>query len=155
MKKIGRLGAALVALAVAGMCAVAPTPAAAAPPEWMHGPMPVTNWLWPGVRAHNPTWVDIVWQTDVPVCDGQVTVKGDAAIDVQYPADGTYTSFYRDSSLRPGQPDFTAIKITAHYRTSRLAFLRATITYNDCGSPARTHRSKSLLALPVYLHHKH
>src|SRR3954453_13833603 len=96
---MGVLRTIAVALAVAcGLTAVTATPAVAAP---MSGPM----LLVPAVKAvHSgkPTWVQAHWGTTADICDAKVTVQvGHTA--VLYPSNtGTYTSFYRDDTLKTG-----------------------------------------------------
>ncbi|MFI7598914.1 hypothetical protein [Actinoplanes sp. NPDC049681] len=119
------------------------TPAAASSGE----PHPLTPWV-RAVEAHEPTWVDIYWQTGRKICDAEVTVDG-RKVDVGYPSNtGTYTSFSQSDRLEPGRVDRTAINVTAHYRKSAFAPIEATITYTNCRND--TEKSKSFrLTLPV------
>jgi hypothetical protein len=145
MNKSRRIGA-LVAAAVAsvGMSAlVAPTAAEAAP----RGPHPVSNFVQP-VRAHTDTWVSIRWQTSHRICDARVWVNG-RRVDVDYPRNARFASFSRGDSLRPGRTDFTAFRVDADFNRSRVALLRATIAYDNCGRYARTIRRSFGIAMPV------
>jgi hypothetical protein len=146
MNKVRRIGAILAAtVAAAGMTSMAvASPASAAP----QGPRPVSDWLH-AVPAHTSTWVNIYWSTDRPVCDAKIRVDGGRHVDVSYPGNRSYTSFSRDTSLRPGRTDYSAVRVNPDFDRKGVALLRTTITYTSCGWHARTMRSSSTVTLPV------
>ncbi len=145
MNKGRRIGAVVAAtVAAVGMSSVGTVaPAVAAE----GGPRPVSNWL-RAVRANTPTWVNVYWRTDRPVCDAEVRFSG-MRVRVDYPGWRNYTSFSRGDSLRPRRVDYTAIRVTPYFNRSGIAVLRATITYDTCGPHAFTRWSSTVLTLPV------
>jgi hypothetical protein len=91
------------------------SPASATPPisalPGASGPWPLA--LTPTiVAAAEPTWVNVHWLTWTPVCRVRVTASATGA-DLRYPSNtGTYSSFYRGSSLDAGRTDYTAVRVT-------------------------------------------
>ena len=145
MNKGRRIGAVVAAtVAAVGMSSVGTMGPAVAAEK---GPRPVSNWL-RAVRAYTPTWVNVYWRTDRPVCDAEVRVGG-ARVRVDYPGGGRYTSFSRGDNLWPRRTDYTAVRVTPHFNRSGIAVLRATITYDDCRPHGFTRRSSTVLTLPV------
>jgi hypothetical protein len=145
MNKGRRIGAVVAAtVAAVGMSSVGTVaPAVAAD----GGPRPVSNWL-RAVRANTPTWVNVYWRTDRPVCDAEVRFSG-IRVRVDYPGWRNYTSFSRGDSLWPRRVDYTAVRVTPYFNRSGIAVLRATITYDNCGPHALTRWSSTVLTLPV------
>ncbi len=145
MNKSRRIGA-IVAMATAavGMAtATTAAPAAAAP----RGPEPVSNWL-RAVQAHQDTWVNIYWRTNVRICDAEVRVYA-RDVEVDYRGFRRSATFSRGDSLRPGRTDFTPIRVDADFNRAGVARLRAVISYDGCGWKARTQTRSFSLGLPV------
>ncbi len=133
-----------LATAAAGLTATAAAPALAAAPR---GPQPVTTWLTP-IRAGVPTWVDIAWRTDRPVCDARVQVRGER-VRVEYPGNRRAANFLKGSVLTPRRAEVTRIRVTSDRMTGGPAKLWATMSYNECGLRARTQTRTTALTLPV------
>ncbi|WP_436523021.1 hypothetical protein [Actinoplanes sp. HUAS TT8] len=133
-----------LATAAAGLATAAAAPALAAAPR---GPEPVSSWLKP-IRANVPTWVDIAWRTDRPVCDAQVQVRGER-VRVEYLGNRRAAGFLTGRGLSPRRPDVTRIRVTTDYVPGGAAKLWATVSYNDCGLRARTQTRTTALTLPV------
>jgi hypothetical protein len=146
MNKSRQIGSFMAAsVAALGMATVGfASPAAAAGP----GPRPVSTWL-RAVQAGTSSWVTLGWRTDRRVCDVRITVDGGRRIDIDYPGHRRFTSFSRDDSLRAGEVDYAAIRVTPDYDRAGVAVLRATIRYDRCGWHARRELRSSFLALPV------
>lgn len=140
-----RIGATFaLATAAAGLAAgVAATPATAAP----RGPQAITTWLKP-VRANVPTWVDIAWRTDRPVCDAQVQIRGER-VRVEYAGNRRAASFLKGTALSPRRTEVTRVRITTDFRPGGVSKLWATMSYNECGLRARTQTRTTELSLPV------
>ena len=148
MNKGQRIGT-MVAAAVAamGMATVGlGAPAEAAPQP--HGPRPVSNAL-RAVRANVPTWVDVVWRTDRPICHAQVRYNGGPRVRIDYFGDRNYATFSRGDYLLPRRPDFTRVRVTPYANRSGIALLRATIQYDNCRPFARPQLATTVLTLPV------
>ena len=150
MKITRRIGAFLAtAVAALGLASVvATTPASAATPR---GPQPVNQWLRP-VPAGTPTWVSVWWRTDRRICDARLVVWGGPRVQITYPNDRTYTSFWNGSTLSRRETDYTSFRVTAAGPTLPLlgsALLRARLIYNDCGRFARTRVTDTGFLLPV------
>jgi hypothetical protein len=143
MNRIRRT-AMLAAAAMAATGLMAATPASAA----HRGPHPVVPWI-EVVRAHEPTWVKLWWDTDEKICDAEVTIRGHD-LGIAYPENtGSYTSFRDEAYLRPERPDYTAFKVDADFSGNTLVPLEATLTYNTCGSQAVEKAGIYWLRLPV------
>jgi hypothetical protein len=121
----------------------------AAPASAVHrGPRPVIPWI-EVVRAHDPTWVKIWWDTGEKICDAEVTVRADH-VGIVYPENtGTFTSFRDEAYLTPARPDYTAFKVDADYDRNTLVPLEATLSYNTCGDKAVEKARIYWLRLPV------
>ncbi|GID98467.1 hypothetical protein ACFQFC_18005 [Amorphoplanes digitatis] len=142
MNGIRRIG--VLAAAVLAATALTATPAAAG----HHGPNPVVPWL-EVVMAHQPTWIKVWWDTGTRICDAKVTVRAEH-VGVTYPENtGSYTSFRRDSDLKPDRPDYTAFKVDADYNRNTMVPLEATLSYNTCGSAAVEKARTYWFLLPV------
>lgn len=134
-----------LATVAAGLAASATAaPALAAAPR---GPQPVTTWLKP-VQANVPTWVDIAWRTDRPICDAQVQVRGER-VRVDYLNNRRAASFLKGSALTPRRAEVTRVRVTPDYALGGSAKLWATMSYNECGMRARTQTRTTALTLPV------
>ncbi|GIM90317.1 hypothetical protein [Paractinoplanes toevensis] len=112
------------------------------------GPQPVSNRL-TTVKANTPSWVNIFWRTNRPVCAVRVSVDGGREVAVAYPGMRRSTTFTTGDSLRPGRTAVTPIRVTPVRRTSGVSILRATVSYTDCSRKARTQFTQATLALPV------
>ncbi|WP_433293613.1 hypothetical protein ACQP2F_31055 [Actinoplanes sp. CA-030573] len=145
-KKMTKALAAVALVGAAGSAAALATagPAAAAP----RGPQPVTTRLAP-VTANMPSWVNIAWRTDRPVCDARVSVDGGRSVAVSYLRPGRTTTFRTGDTLRPGRTGVTTIRVNAMRRTSGFEVLKAALSYTDCGRHARTQFARVNLVLPV------
>ncbi|WP_221325930.1 hypothetical protein [Actinoplanes sp. L3-i22] len=132
-----------LATAAAGLTAVAAAPATAAP----RGPQPVTAWLKP-VRANVPTWVDIAWRTDRPVCDAQVQVRGER-VRVEYLGNRRAANFLKGNTLGVRRTEVTRVRVTPENVAGGVAKLWTTISYNECGMRARTQTRTTAMSLPV------
>jgi hypothetical protein len=134
-----------LATATAGLTAAATaTPAAAAP---FRGPQPINTWLRP-VQANVPSWVDIAWRTDRPICDAQVQVRGER-VRVEYLGNRRGALFSRGATLTPRRSDITRIRVTPFAVPGGVAKLWATISYDECGWRARNQTRTTVLSLPV------
>ncbi|MET3428150.1 hypothetical protein BJ973_007362 [Actinoplanes tereljensis] len=133
----GAAGSVAITLATAGSASAAG-----------RGPQPVSNRL-TTVKANTPSWVNIFWRTDRPVCDVQVSVDGGREVAVAYPGMRRTTTFTSGDSLRPGRTAVTPIRVTPMRRDSGVSVLRATVSYTNCDRKSRTQFTRSTLALPV------
>ncbi|GID64476.1 hypothetical protein Acy02nite_23570 [Actinoplanes cyaneus] len=138
-----RIGATVALVTAAAGLVTAASPALAAP----RGPQPVTTWLKP-VRAGVPTWIDIAWRTDRPVCDAQVQVRGEH-VRIQYPGNRRTANFLKGSVLTPRRAEITRVRVTPDNGPGGTAKLWATMSYNDCGLRAPTQMRTVTLTLPV------
>lgn len=139
----------ITALALAGVAGSVATAALAGPAAAQpRGPQPVTTRL-AAVKANTPSWVNIFWRTDRPVCDAKVQVDGGRQVRVSYPALRHATTFTTGDSLRAGRTAATPIQVSPMTRTSGVVVLRATMSYTDCSRHARTQFTRATLSLPV------
>ncbi|GAA0562300.1 hypothetical protein GCM10010172_51880 [Paractinoplanes ferrugineus] len=139
----------VASLALAGAAASAVSLATAGSAQATgRGPQPITNRL-TTVTANTPSWVNIFWRTDRPVCNARISVDGGREVAVSYRRPGRFTAFTTGDTLRPGRTAITQIQVTPMRRVSGLSVLRTTMTYNDCGRHARTQFTRASLVLPV------
>jgi hypothetical protein len=146
-RRLAVLGATLAsAMSLAALGA--PAPASAARPD-RDGLQPLTSVLQP-VDPHDPQWVSIRWITDRRVCHVRVRVHGGRDVDVTYPGDRRYTSFFSDGEeLRPGGIGYTAFRVTAQQDGPDQAFLTATVDYDYCRWDSPTMNDAIGFWLPV------